>query len=330
MPVNAIANTIVPKVQVELAKALNLEAAPQPWMQTLGKVDATSVTSDTLRFPVFQAPELPSVKAEGEAAKKSSFENYYQDMTFHVLSKEHTWTGELQQDLPDFDAHVKSQATEATNNYMERLSQWRVSIMTGSAVDTGLPTISSTCYDGLNLFTTSTRMRTASGNTITQTGTSGAAIRDDFFSGITRIAAYRHDLSAAKIWPDAASLRWMIEFTPSLWNKMVEAFEAEIVTQSGGFTQSASNTFIAFAKSRGVSVTLVANAYLSGDSWYATVLNPPAGRETFALGERMAPKVIPLTDGNDAQAARTWTEGIVMHSRLGLVPKFIGSAFKVA
>lgn len=330
MPPGLKTGTIVPFIDVALAKALDFQDPVDEWKKTIRKIDAANAQSDTVRLPIWQAPELPMPKARGAAAHKSSFTNYYQDVTFEVMSIEFDWPLELPQDLPDFDAHVKARANESGTNYAERMFQWRTSIMTGSAVDVGVPTLTTTAYDGLSLYTSSTRYRTSGGNTIPGTGMNGPSIRKNFFSGISRMAQYRHDLSGAKIWTAPHTGRYLIEFHPDNWEYFVEAFHAEQVVQSGGYTQSASNQFLAFAKSQGASVILFANAYLSGDSWYATKVDNVSNRETFVFAEKESAHVIPLTSANDGESARTYSEGTVMHGRFGLSPGFPGSTFYVS
>ncbi|MFH1500115.1 MAG: hypothetical protein ABII82_20095, partial [Verrucomicrobiota bacterium] len=279
---------------------------------------------------IFVSPPLPNAKSPGEPAEWAGFTNYYTDVTFTVFSRGIQWPEELQQDLANFEAHVKSKATEVAKYYRERLYQWRTSLMTGSAVDTGLPTITTTCYDGLSLYTSSTRYRTSGGNTITGTGVaSGAQIRKDWFTALTRIASYRHEASGAKIWPAPHKLRYMIEFTPSLWEQVVEAFKAEVVTQAGGSTQSADNQFIAFAKSEGASVKLVSNAYLSGNSWYGTILGA-GDRPAVLVATKDAAKAHPATMDNDGNMRARYSEGIMAHGRYGVAVAFPGSTFVVS
>lgn len=329
MTVAAIAGTIVPKVNVELGKALSFEKPQEEWMESVQEIDVTSLESNTARFPLFQATRLPSAKAPGAAAKRSNFTNYFQDMTFTTASKEHGWTEELKQDLPNFDLHVRERATEAAQVYAEYLYQWRTSIMTGTAVDDDLPVIDTDSYDGQAMYSSSTRWRTAGGNIISNgSGMTGPGIRTDFFRAIARMASYRHDLSNAKLWNRPETLRYLVEFHADYFQQMVEAFNAETVVQAGGSTQSADNQFLAFAKVKGAKVVLQSNNYLSGADWFGTVLGAP-GRKAMLLGKKDEAAAMPLTMANSTEMLRTYAEAIVMHGRYGMVPGFTPSTFKV-
>jgi len=324
----AKANTILPKIQMELSKALDFEETPSEWMETTRKIDATSIESDTLRWPIYTAPALPDKKEDGEPAPISGMSNYLQDMTFSVLSREHDWTKELQADLPNFDALVGERAKTIGTAYRERLFQWRTSIMTGSAVETGLPTISTTSYDGQAMYSSSTRFRTTGGNIISGTGISGPTIRKDFFSAVYRLAQFRHELNNAKIWTAPQRLRYLVEFSPEHWEEFVEAFKVEVAQTGGGGTQSADNVFLAFAKTEGAAVTIASNGYLSGDDWYITVMGQ-SDRPVILLGEKEPAFVTPLTEANDGHMARSYKEGVVSHGRYGLTPGAVFGTIKV-
>lgn len=327
--VGAKLGTIVPILNVEMAKALDFQAPPEEWMRGVQKINATQATSDTLRLPIFTAPGLPVVKAPNEPAAREGVTNYYQDVVFDVLSKETDWTKELQQDLPDFDAHVRKRATSQGVMYRERLFQWRTSLMTGSAVDTGLPTLRTTAYDGQSVYSSSTRWRTTGGNSLTGNGvSSGIPIRKDFFRGVAQFAAFRHDRSGAKLWTRPEKETFLVEFRPGLWQEFVEAFHAEQVVQGGGATQSGSNVLLAFAKTAGCTIILMTNAYMAGDTWRISIISD-SDRPNFVLAEKDPPKGIPLTEANAADMARSYAEGIVMHGRMGLAPAFTGGLMEM-
>ena len=278
------------------------------------------VEQKVTRFPFSKIPGMLAYKEKLTKVSESDVDDEHIDLTLEVFGRKVTAAEEDIQYLGGkAQAFFENKALEVAKTSADHANFWRTSIMTATAIDPVLmpDDLQGTAYDGLALYSSSTRFQTTGGNIVTKTGTDPDDIKTDFFSAHTRFSQFRHDKANLRLIPFQKGRHYIIEYPTALTESMVTAFQAEFVSQGGAGTQAVSNTLKAYMKTFGASVELMENRLLSGTTWYIHIINIP-NKKPFFLGKWGAPESYAFGPANDTDGRDHYMRGFTFIHKYGL------------
>lgn len=177
--------------------------------------------------------------------------------------------------------------------------------------------------DGLALYSSSTRFGNSSGNIVTGSGTTAAAVTDDFFSTMERFASFLHTDGDTPLLSEE-DLQDVVIFHPvGMMQAFKEAFVRTAVANASSVFEG-SNSIV----ESGFNIKTYATPYLTdADDWYIFL---PRVNQSIVFGQREGLQTREFNSANSATLAKSFRSFFMAWERQGWVPNLPYGTCKVS
>lgn len=297
--------------------------------QELAKKLSLNATTDvnTIDLAAFYDPPTIARWSRGSHIPMGSFGDFSKSHTLTRIGMKLVWEIDDEEDdrLNQLPSVVEATAEEFAKFQPRGVFEY----LAGSA--SLMPSLD-TLYDGLSLFSSSTRGSVSGGNIVTGTGITAEGIRNDFYSAVARAGDFRRETATGEFYWQGSNLadpkQWLIvaPFDADMMRVMKRAFGQERTLDELTLGAAVSNEFAG-----GNSPEIHYSQRLTGDDWFLFYLGNSKIRPFMDVKHTGHESPMPLEqreDGSDItrdynQRGKGWKQ------RLGWFPLHWQGAIKI-